>query len=134
MNTKRFLIMIAVVILLLVPVPAFAMQSFKGLVPMTADGLWIAGTNLDVAAVAVGTRPHEVVGGGIEYLCVAGDAVAGTACMLTKMGADGLWTAGTNLDVAVEALLPQNILKTAGGGVELLCNGTDAILKCLFGP
>ncbi len=132
MKTKRSLIMITIVMLL--SVPAFADEGFKGLVPMTADGLWIAGTNLDVAAIAVGTRPHEVAGGGIEYLCVAGDAVAGTTCMLTKMTADGLWTAGTNLDVAVVALLPQNILGTAGGCVELLSNGVDLIWGCVFGP
>lgn len=137
MKTKRSLIMIVVsliVILLSVPVPAFAMESFKGLVPMAVDGLYTGATNLDVAVVAVGTRPHEVAGGGTEYLCVATDAVAGTACMLTKMTADGLWTAGTNLDVAVVALLPQNILGTVGGGLELLCNGTGAIFKCVFGP
>lgn len=100
---------------------------------MTADGLWTGGTNLDVAAVAVGTRPHEVAGGGIEYLCIAGDAVAGTACMLTKMTADGLWTAGTNLDVAAVAVVtrPHEIV---GDSVDFVLKCAGGILKCLFGP
>ena len=133
MNTKKFLIMIAVVILL--SAPAFAMQSFKGLVPMTVEGLCTAGTNLDVAVEAVlPQNALKTLGGGVEYACIAKDAVVGTACMLVKGGVGGVCTAGANLDVALEAVLPQNALKTAGGGIGLVRNGIDAILKFAFGP
>lgn len=133
MKTRKILIVVAVVALL--SVPAFAQEEpFMGLVPMTVEGLCIAVPNLPVAAVAVVSRPHEVVAGGVQGVCIAGNTLIQTADMLANGCAKGLYVAGTNLDGAVVALLPQNILGTVGGGVELLFNGTDAIFKCVFGP
>jgi len=132
MKTKRFLIVIAVIVLL-TSIPAFAEEKgFVGLIPATAQGLYIGASNLDVAVVALATQPVETIGGGLEYLCIAGDAVTKTACMLTEGCVGGLYIAGTNLDVAAVALATKPV-ETIFGGLDLLCAGGDAILRCLFG-
>ena len=130
MKTRMCLIVIAVVMLL--SVPAFAEEGFVGLVPMTVEGLYVAGTNLDVAAAAVLTRPHEVVDGGAHGIYIAGDAVIKTGCMLVDGCAQGLYVANTNLDVAVVALVTKPV-ETIWGGLKLLLSGADAIRKCAFG-
>ena len=76
MKAKTILLTITIVILMLSfgSGSAFADEGFKGLVPMTADGRWTGGTNLDVAAVAVVTRPHEIVGDSVDFVlkCAGG--------------------------------------------------------------
>jgi len=133
-NTKIFLIMITVVALLSVPIPVIAEEeAFIGLVPMTVEGLCIAVPNLPVAAVAVVSRPHEVAGGGIEYLCVATDAVIGTAEMMINGFGYGVWTAGTNLPVAAVAVAtrPHELV---GDSADFVLKCAGGILKYVFGP
>ena len=133
MNTKKVLIVIAVVILLSAPV--FAQEKpFNGLVPTAVGMLCTGATNLDVAVVAV--LPQNVLktaGGGVEYVCVATDAVVGTAGMMINGFGYGTWTAATNLDVAAVAVVtrPHELL---ADGTELLLNSAGGILKFVFGP
>ena len=115
---------------MMISVPAFAESAeeefFIGLVPMVCVGA----TNLDVAAGAL--LPQNIlgtVGGGIEYACIAGD----TLVKLTLDGAKAVLEAGSNLDVAVAAIIirPHEL---PGDGADFVLKCAGGILECVFGP
>lgn len=139
MKTKKSLIMImmiTIVILLSIPaIPALAEEKpFKGLVPMIADGLWAAGTNLPTGVEAVlPQNALKTLGGGVQYVRVGTDFVFETADMMINGFGRGTWIAATNLPVAAVAAVtrPHEVI---AGGAEIICRSADSILKYVFGP
>jgi len=130
------LTLIVITMLVLIAVPATA--GSKSLVPATAEGIYIAATNLDKGAEGVAwafTHPVESAEGFGKGMTIAGESVVDTTLYLADGTAKGLYTAATNLDKGAGgvAWAFTHPLEATDGAIKGIGKAAGSILKCLFG-